>query len=140
MHADLADRLFNVARAARFSLVGAAATATYLVVANLVAMPLGPLSPFVAHLAGLGCSVLVSYGGHHAFTFRRVGAHVHYARRFAVITAILVTLTSLFAFVCDRALGLPAIAISVMVTVLYPAGSYVLHSLWTFAERRAHST
>jgi putative flippase GtrA len=136
MIAGLKHRLFDIAHAFRFSLVGIAATLTYLAVVNLTARPLGPLTPFEGHLAGLACSIGVSYGGHHKLTFRRVGRHAYYFRRFAAITAALVLLTSVFAFVCDHYLRLPAAAISVMVALLYPALSYLLHSLWTFEERR----
>jgi putative flippase GtrA len=127
--------LFDRARAFRFGLVGISATLAYLVIVNLVAVPVGPLSPFAAHVFALAASIGVSYGGHHAYTFRRDGDHGFYMRRFAAITAAIFVLTSAFAFACDRYLRLPAAAISVMVAVLYPALSYVFHSLWTFEER-----
>ena len=136
MFSGLVTRLRDGARAFRFGLVGVATTLTYLGVVNLVAVPVGPLSPFHAHLVGLCCSIGLSYAGHHAFTFARKGRHSVYFRRFAIITAALFLLSSAVAFACDRYLGLPAGIISLLIAVLYPCGSYVAHSLWTFADVR----
>jgi putative flippase GtrA len=132
----LAERLLDAARAFRFGLVGVTASLVYLGLVNLLAVPLGPLAPFHAHLVALTCSIGVSYFGHHAFTFARKGRHRFYFRRFAIITALLFVLSSALAFICDATLHLSAAVISVMITVLYPAASYLLHSLWTFAEER----
>jgi putative flippase GtrA len=137
MLSRLAERLLDLTRAFRFGLVGVAATLTYLGIVNLVAVPVGPLSPFHAHLVGLCGSIGLSYAGHHAFTFARKGRHGFYARRFAVITTVLFILSSAVAFACDRYLHLSAALISVLITVLYPGASYLSHSLWTFAEGRA---
>jgi putative flippase GtrA len=134
MPAGLAERLLDAARAFRFGLVGISATLTYLGIVNLSAVPVGPLTPFDAHLLGLGCSIAVSYAGHHAFTFGRKGRHGFYFRRFAIITAILFVLSSAVAFACDRYLHFPAAILSFLIAALYPCGSYLLHSLWTFAE------
>jgi len=131
----LCARLFDLARMARYATVGIAATATYLAVFNLVAAPLGPGRPFTGHLAGLCLSILVSYTGHHAYTFRRSGLHGRYFARFVVITAALSVLSSAAAFACDRT-GYSAAAISLLVTMVYPAGSYLLNTLWTFAEQQ----
>ena len=136
MFSRLVNRLLDVARAFRFGLVGISTTLTYLGVVNLVAVPVGPLSPFHAHLIGLCCSIGLSYAGHHAFTFARKGRHRVYFRRFAIITAALFLLSSAIAFACDHYLHLPAAIISVLITVLYPGGSYFAHSVWTFAEER----
>lgn len=138
MFSGLADRLLDVARAFRFGLVGISATLIYLGIVNLVAVPIGPLSPFHAHLLGLCGSIALSYAGHHAFTFARKGRHRVYFRRFATITAVLFMLTSAVAFACDHYLHLPAVIISVLITVLYPCGSYFAHSLWTFAEEKGN--
>lgn len=136
MPAGLAERLLDAARALRFGLVGISATVTYLGIVNLAAVPIGPLTPFHAHLLGLGGSIALSYAGHHAFTFGRKGRHGFYFRRFAVITAMLFVLSSAGAFVCDHYLHFPAAIISLLVAGLYPCCSYLLHSLWTFAEAR----
>jgi putative flippase GtrA len=136
--AGFAERLLDATRVFRFGLVGIAATLTYLGIVNLVAVPVGPLSPFMAHLIGLSSSIVLSYAGHHAFTFARKGRHGVYFRRFAVITAALFILTSALAYACDRFLHLPATIISGLITVLYPCGSYLAHTLWTFAEERGN--
>ncbi len=133
----LGARLFDLTRLVRYGVVGIAATATYLLVFNLVALPVGPFSPFAGHLAGLSVSILVSYAGHHGFTFRRSGLHTRYFTRFVAITATLSLLSSAIAFFCDRYLGLSAAAISLLISALYPGASYLLHTLWTFAEHRA---
>jgi putative flippase GtrA len=132
----LVARLFDVARMVRYFLVGIAATGTYLGVFNLVAVPIGRFTPFTGHLAGLAVSIVVSYCGHHAFTFRRSGDHGHYFARYVVITATLSLSSSILAFVLDRSFHLSAATISLTITALYPGISYLLHTLWTFAEHR----
>jgi putative flippase GtrA len=136
----LAERLLDAARAFRFGVVGAAATVAYLGLVNLLAVPVGPLTPFHGHLVALSVSIGVSYGGHHAFTFARKGRHRVYLSRFALITALLFVLSGALAYVCDATLHLSAAVISVIVTVLYPAASYLLHTLWTFADERKPAT
>jgi putative flippase GtrA len=136
MLSRFAERLLDAARAFRFGLVGATASLAYLGLVNLLAVPLGPLAPFHAHLVALCCSIGVSYVGHHAFTFARKGRHRFYFRRFVIISALLFVLSSALAFICDATLHLSAGVISVTITVLYPAASYLFHSLWTFAEER----
>ena len=136
MQTGLRARLLDVARAVRFGIVGISATLTYLVLANLLAVPLGPMTAFHAHVAAICCSILVSYTGHHAFTFARKGRHGFYFGRFAAITALLFVLTSALAYAMDADLHLPALVISIAVTVLYMAASFVLHSLWTFVAER----
>ena len=54
MPAGLAERLLDAARAFRFGLVGISATLTYLGIVNLAAVPIGPLTPFHAHLVAPG--------------------------------------------------------------------------------------
>jgi putative flippase GtrA len=137
MKAHLADRFFDAARAFRFGLVGITGTLTYLALVNLLAVPIGPLTPFTAHLVGLTLSIGVSYAGHHAFTFGHKGRHRVYLFRFAVTTAVLFVVVSAVAYVADRVLGLPAALISVLVTVIYPPLSYLTHTLWTFAEAKS---
>jgi putative flippase GtrA len=136
----LAERLLDATRAFRFGVVGLSATLAYLGLVNLLAVPVGPLTPFHAHLVALCMSIGVSYAGHHAFTFARKGRHRVYFSRFAIITALLFVLSSVLAYVCDATLHLSAAVISVTITVLYPAASYLFHSLWTFAEERNPAT
>jgi putative flippase GtrA len=105
------------------------------VLANLIARPIGPLSPFAAHVTAFLCSMFVSYAGHHAFTFRLSGRHKVYFSRFTIITATLFTLSTVLAYIADRDFHLPAAVITVTIAILYPAASYVIHSIWTFAAR-----
>jgi putative flippase GtrA len=140
MRVALSERLFDWTRAARFGAVGIAATLSYLVLSNLIAVPVGPASPFVAHVIALTASVWISYAGHHRFTFRLNGGHGIHFSRFTIVTAALFALAAAFAYGCDRGLHMPALEISIMVAVLYPAASYVIHSLWTFADHRREKT
>ena len=133
MKSPLADRIFNAARLFRFGVVGCTASLAYLALVNLLAVPIGPLTPFAAHLIALTFGIGISYAGHHAFTFGHKGGHRVYFTRFAVTTAVLFVLAGAVAYVCDRQLHLPAALISLLVTVLYPSLSYLTHTLWTFA-------
>jgi hypothetical protein len=73
---------------------------------------------------------------------RAVGLDLHgvHFSRFTIVTAALFALATVFAYGCDRGLHMPALAISILVAVLYPAASYVIHSLWTFADQRRGKT
>src|SRR5580704_15120056 len=127
MRGALAHRLLDWTRAARFGAVGLTATAAYLVLANLIAVPVGPASPFAAHVIALSGSIWISYAGHHAFTFRLKGRHRLHISRFTIATVLLFVLTTVLAYGCDRGLHMPALAISILVAVVYPAASYVIH-------------
>jgi putative flippase GtrA len=140
MRVALSERLLDWTRATRFGAVGITATLAYLVLANLIAVPIGPASPFVAHVIALSGSIWISYAGHHRFTFRLNGGHGVHFSRFTIVTAALFALATAFAYGCDRGLHMPALAISILVAVLYPAASYVIHSLWTFADQRRGKT
>jgi putative flippase GtrA len=140
MRVALSERLLDWTRAVRFGVVGIGATLAYLVLANLIAVPIGPASPFVAHVIALTSSIWISYVGHHSFTFRLSGQHGVHFSRFTIVTAVLFALATAFAYGCDRGLHMSALAISVLVAVLYPAASYVIHSLWTFTDERRTKT
>lgn len=107
---------------------------SYLALVNLGARPIGPLSPFSAHLFALSISLGISYFGHHGFTFRRSGRHGRFLTRFGVTTMVIFLAVSIMAWVGDKVLQLPAIVISSFVVVVYAALSLVLHSLWTFVH------
>ena len=143
MHSALADKLLNLinlARAFRFGVVGVIAAGVYLAVFNLVAAPIGPLPGFAANLAALSVSILVSYFGHHAYTFRLAGEHVFHFTKFAIVTAILIVLSTVVAYLCDRYGHYPPYVTSLVIVVLYPCLSYVTHCLWTFgAARKEHN-
>lgn len=136
MGAWLREKLLDTGRALRFGLVGIASSAVYLLLFNLTAQPIGPLSALSAHVAALGCGIAVSYSGHHLYTFRRTGGHALYFSKFVITTAALFALTSGVAFAGDRWMGYPPAVISMINVVLYPALSYVIHSVWTFGDAR----
>jgi putative flippase GtrA len=134
MLSRLQEQLLDWARALRYGMVGISTAALYFVLINLCAKPIGWLSPFAANVLALTISVSASYLGHHAFTFRKSGQHQLYMRRFGIVTAGIFVIVSVLAWVGDEVFHLPALAISIMVSLAYPVLSYILHSLWTFAE------
>ena len=136
MQTGLAEKLFDLARAFRFGVVGLTASAAYFVIFNVTAAPIGPLAPFEAHLVALTISILVSYFGHHAYTFRLAGGHAFHFTKFAIVTAVLVVASSGLAYLLDRYGHYPAIVTSLVIVVFYPGASYLLHSLWTFGAAR----
>ena len=117
----------------RFLGVGMAATGTYLCSATILNV-FTRLAPVTVTAIALAISVILSYIGHHRFTFRLAGNHAACFTRFLVVSAILYGTSSGLVYVSVEQLRIPVIYTVIMVTVLYPVGSFFLHSLWTFVS------
>jgi putative flippase GtrA len=118
--------------ALRFIVVGLAATVTYAVCAIALNRSLGELGAVKIHLIAFAVSLLVSYLGHHQFTFSLRGRHEFYLPRFVFVTACLLLASTAMTYVCDRVLRFDATAIAVGVSIFYPIASYLANLLWTF--------
>jgi putative flippase GtrA len=72
----------------RFAAVGITSTLIYFLVAaslNLIAA----INPVVVNTSAVVVSVLVSYAGHHKFTYGLNGRHVSHFRRFVTVSVLL---------------------------------------------------
>lgn len=120
----------------RFGVVGIVATAVYFFIAIL----LPPASSFVirpsaASLVASFVSVLVSYLGHHSFTFTKIGDHSFYLPRFLVISLILSLAAALGTHVLTELLHVGYRYAAAGVAVAYPVASFILSRVVVFKDR-----
>lgn len=131
----LASFRFGAARLFRFGIVGVAATIVYFTVATLLGRPPIDMDPVKANAVGVAASLLISYIGHHRFTFRVSGDHGYYLTRFLIMTTLLFILSSgimallRYVWKIDHTVATAGIAVG------YPIVSYILNLAWTFVEK-----
>jgi putative flippase GtrA len=133
------DPLFvHAYRLIRFGLVGGLATLTYLAV-SIGAVKLLELRPSIASIIAIACGFVVSYVGHHQFTFRLTGRHHVHLPRFGVMqTTIFVVVGGLSTYLLEKQVADPTV-VSVMVAIAWPMISFVVAQLWVF-KRGASGT
>lgn len=123
---------FTQAATLRFALVGVAATATYFAVAMLLIGSRAGFDPVLASALASGTATLVSYAGHHRYTFVRKGRHRFYFPRFVAITGALFLLSTMAMYVFTHMIPIDPRYVAGAITVSYPIASYVLNFLWVF--------
>ncbi len=123
---------FIQAATLRFALVGVAATATYFAVALLLIGSRASFDPVLASALASGTAILVSYAGHHRYTFARKGRHGFYFPRFVAITGALFVLSTVAMYVFTRMFPMDPRYVAGAITLCYPIASYVLNFLWVF--------
>jgi putative flippase GtrA len=127
----MSARSRELATTLRFAAVGVAATLTYLAI-SLVLLRLN-VPPQIANAGAFGLSLVLSYAGHYAFTFRSREAHTRTGTRFALATAALFAVCS---GVLQIALWLsvPPRVGAALVAILYPVLSFLLNRFWSFSS------
>lgn len=118
--------------AARFALTGGAATLVHLAVA-ITLIRLGA-SPLIGNAAAFATAFMVSFWGHHLFTFSGHGAAASRAfGRFAVVAAIgfLVNETVLYLLLGVGPVG-PELAVLIS-TAFAAACTFILSRCWAFS-------
>ena len=121
----------------KFVLVGIAATATYFCL-SLALVSMNRFDPFTVNFLALTISILVSYVGHHKFTFKKQGSHAFYFPRFLFTTLISLVYSNGIVFVVVYSLKQSVSLSTTIVTVTYPILSFTMHLLWTFASRKEY--
>lgn len=113
-------------------MVGIAATATYLVATLLLLSPSLRVEPVLASALASGISTLVSYAGHHSYTFERTGDHGFYFPRFIAVTVSLFLLSTMGMYFFTHVIPTDPSYVAIAITVTYPVASYLLNLLWVF--------
>lgn len=126
------------AKAARFGLVGAAATLMHLVAAQAV-LATG-VAPVAANAAGFAAAFGLGLLGHYHFTFRAAGPFARALRRYGVIAigGFLVNNLALAALVASGRVG-DGVALATAI-LLVPAATFLASRLWGFAAPRPPDT
>lgn len=121
----------------RFGVVGVAATLTYFAVTTILGRPPIGINSVAANALGVFASLWVSYFGHHRYTFDVPGQHERYLPRFLIVTAGLFLLSSAAMALGRNVWALDHTLVTALIAVFFPLISFLLNSLWTFAQKRA---
>src|SRR5271170_1548776 len=136
MGADLPTgaRRTELATLLSFCLVGGASTLVFAAVSwLLIWLELIPAA--LVNVAAIVAGIAASYAGHYYFTYRVGGGqHAFFGPRFFVVTAILGTASVAFTHVSVENFRVSPYIVSVLVSILYPVASLLLHHFWTFAR------
>lgn len=118
----------------RFSLVGLAATATYLVVSNLLMLD-ASLNPAVASVSGYLAGMAVSFMGQSGFTFSVPQRTVGQLLRFCLLSVIGLAFSWWSMEFVVRGLGANPVWGTVITAVSIPILSFIIMRNWVFARR-----
>ena len=136
MGADLPTgaRRTELATLLRFCLVGGASTLVFAAVSwLLIWLELIPAA--LVNVTAIVAGIAASYAGHYYFTYRVGGGqHAFFGPRFFVVRAILGTASVAFTHVSVENFRVSPYIVSVLVSILYPVASLLLHHFWTFAR------
>jgi len=120
-------------QATRFAVIGAAATITHVSVAVLAVERLST-PVLLANALAFAAAVLVSYFGHHAWTFRRSGRHGKHFPRFLLVALAGLAANQAIMFAIVNLAGLDYLFGLALVVLIVPASSFVLSRRWAFTE------
>lgn len=121
-----------IQRGVRFLVVGLGCTALYFVIA--IGLVYAKLHVTVAHIIAYAISITASYAAQKILTFRIRGDHRRAAPRFIIATAAIAAVQFALIVGLSKA-GLDDRLTVLISTLYYPAASFVVHSLWTFAPQ-----
>ena len=134
----LAKRLGSPAQITRFVIVGLSSTLAFLLCQCALIGGLH-LNILTGTTISIGISLLLSYLGHHRVTFKRSGAHGRYGTRFVIATAVMITLSNALAYGFTTLAGRNFMIGSLVVSFVYPVGSFLLQTLWVFRAQAPSS-
>ena len=121
-----------VGQALRFAIVGLLASAVH-VGAALWLIERGGLVVLVANALAFLLAVLVSYGGNHAWTFRRRGGHERHFPRFLAIAVLGLALNQAIVFTAVTVAGLAYLYAIGIVVLAVPGLTFLAIRHWAFA-------
>jgi len=118
-------------RAARFAVVGGAATATHLTVGLLLAEGLG-MAPFWANFLAFSAAVFVSYFGNLIWTFDLAEAGLERLPRFMVVALSGLAANQAIVFFAVNVAGWSYRLALAIVLLIVPALTYLANRQWVF--------
>lgn len=115
----------------RFSVVGVAATAAYIIV-SMAMISFGAVNPVVGSVMGFCASFLISYFGHFRFTFAATGGHRDYLLKFAVNSIAVLLFSTFMVWLVASVLRMDyRIAVGISAIVI-PVFNYLVSRFWIF--------
>ena len=118
-------------QAARFAVVGGAATATHLAVGLLLAEGLG-MAPFWANFLAFSAAVFVSYFGNLVWTFEMAEAGVGRLPRFVVVALCGLAANQAIVFATVNMAGWSYRVALAIVLLVVPVLTYLVNRQWVF--------
>lgn len=119
---------------ARFGSVGLAATAVHAGVYAVLVSSGAAAGPQASNLIAFAVAFVVSFLGHHNFTFRNSGRSAGgAAARFLVVALAGYALNAGFVALTTGALAEPPLVAVLFMLFVTPVVTYVLSKLWAFA-------
>jgi putative flippase GtrA len=132
----------EVARIARFGVIGVVATLVYLGASSIL-FEIFCLPAVTASVIGQAISALVSYFGHATYSFRVDSNHSFYLVRFLIILTLTFAINAVITWLLTSALQVSPQITFVVVTVFIPIANYIGNRLWVFhlgIDRRLEPT
>ncbi|MDB5582189.1 MAG: polysaccharide biosynthesis protein GtrA [Bradyrhizobium sp.] len=125
----------GIAKLARFGIVGVSATLVYFSVTAVLGGTSINLNPIISNMLGVAASLSISYFGHHRFTFSALGQHGRYLPRFLFVMTTLFLLSCGVMAAGSYLLKLNHTLLTAFIAVFFPAVSFLVNMLWTFAHK-----
>jgi putative flippase GtrA len=125
-------------RFVRFVTVGVGAAALLLVLSYVLAS-IG-LPPFAAGLIAYAMAFVVAYSAQRGWTFGAAHGHGHALPRYFVLQAGCALLSGVLAHIAVDRFQMSPLAMSVLITAVASAVSYVVSSLWVFPDKPGHGS
>jgi putative flippase GtrA len=125
-------------RLARFSVVGAVATAVHIGVAMLAVAAAGA-NPTAGSAIGFVAAFTVSYFGHFRFSFRVTGRYRDYLLKFAVSSLASFLLSTASVWLATAIIGVDYKPALVALAIIVPVGNYLVNRFWVFLHPDAAS-
>jgi putative flippase GtrA len=119
---------------ARFVLVGGLSTLLYSAV-TLYLQKIAGVGPALSSGAGFAVSIACSYLGHALYTFQQQGVAIGSGLKFAIATFVIAGGLSLLNGYLVDTQGWSVVAAALVNSGLYPAMSFLVHSVWSFSGR-----
>lgn len=117
-----------------FGMVGFVSTGAYLLT-SMVSARIFILDVTLSSIIGHIVSTIVSFSGHHKFTFRKKSQHALYLRRFLVLNGFCYLLNIAIIQITTKTLGLSSTVGFSWVAIIVPIASYLMNKFWVFAAR-----
>ena len=117
----------------RFVVVGVGAAALFFVLTYALAS--AGLPPFLGSTLAYAVAFMVAYSAQRSWTFGGRHDHSHALPRYLAVQLCCALFSGTVSHVAVAGFGMSPLAMSALTTVLTSAVSYVLSSLWVFADR-----
>ena len=132
---ELLGRQVYLPRVGRYVIVGAASALTHLTLLVLF-VEVFEFRPAIATSVAFVCLLAAAFLLQHHWVFRSSERMARTAPRFVSVATVALVLNATIVHVGTVMMEGPYVAVQLVAFVVIPIANYLMHSLWTFAERR----